>query len=103
MLNAAGTSKDAGTMELSISCNGFLVRLKSYVSKCLFTDRRFDDDLTWYCTKAAGMFFLSKRTLVQHGPICEKRSWTASVRSLPVRVRSRLVRRLVKTFVRVYS
>lgn len=29
MLNAAGTSKDAGTMELSISCNGFLVRLKN--------------------------------------------------------------------------
>lgn len=103
MLNATGTSKDAGTMKLSISCNGFLIRLEICVSKCLVTDRRFDDDLTWNCTKAAGMFFLSKRTLTQHGPICAKRSWTASVRSLPLRVRSRLARGLVKTFVRMYS
>lgn len=103
MLNAAGTSKDAGAMELSISFNGFLVRLESCVSRCLVAGRRGDDGLTWNCTKAAGMFFLSKRTLTQHGPICAKRSWTASVRSFPLRVRSRLVGRLVKSFVRVYS
>lgn len=39
MLNAARTSKDAVTMELRISCNGFFVRLRICVRKCLEADR----------------------------------------------------------------
>jgi hypothetical protein len=71
------------------------------VSKCLVVDRRCDGILTWNCTKAAGMFFLSKRTLTQHGPICAKVFLTASVRSIPLRVRSRLMEESVKAFMHV--
>lgn len=103
ILNAAGTSEDAGTVEAFICFDGFLVGLKMWVSQVLVSYRRSDVAHTWNCTKAAGMFFLLKRTLTQHGPVREKRLRTASVRSILLRVRSRLVGRSVKADVFVES
>jgi hypothetical protein len=99
ILNAAGTSEDAGTVQEGIGLYGFLVSLQVCVSVGLVVGGRYDGILTRYCTKAAGMFFLSKRTLTQHGPISAKASLTASVRSSPLRVRSRLSKRSVKNIV----
>lgn len=103
ILNAAGTSGDASAVKAGISFDRFFDSLEICISQCIATARKLDRALTLYCTKAAGMFFLSKRTLTQHSPTCSKVFLTSSASSVLVRVRSRLVARLARPIVRMYS
>lgn len=103
ILNAAGTSGDVGAVKAMVSFESFFDSLEICVSQGIVTARTLDCALTLYCTKAAGMFFLSKRILTQHSPTCSKVFLTSTASSVPVRVRSRLVGRSAKAIVRMYS